>query len=244
MNDNPKTARAARKRVAKRRGRIKIASVSAGVLVTLVVVIAMLLNGSDGIDPAVPAALMETAPTATVGVTLAPTDTPLPTPMVTPTPILEPSPEPVFDEINSEEPAQAVTNVEPDYTVTLNVKDKVTMNVGDTGQIRAKIKPSDSSASLVWKSSNEKVVKVNQIGAVKAVAAGTAEVSLYINDSEEPAATVAIRAEKKSSSKTVWIPKTGKKYHSSKKCSNMKNPRQVALSYAKSHGYGKCSKCW
>ena len=42
----------------------------------------------------------------------------------------------------------------------------------------------------------------------------------------------------------VWIPKTGSKYHSRSNCSNMKNPSQVTLSFAKEHGYGKCSKCW
>ena len=161
-------------------------------------------------------------------------------PSLAPTLLAEPE---IPDTVEAKSPHVSI-EPQPGYTVTLNVKDKVTMNVGETGEIRAKLDPSDSSAVLTWKSSNEKIIKVNKKGAVKAVAAGTAEVSLYINDSEEPAATVAIKAEKKSSSKTVWIPKTGKKYHSSKNCSNMKNPKAVTLSYAKSHGYGECSKCW
>lgn len=42
----------------------------------------------------------------------------------------------------------------------------------------------------------------------------------------------------------VWIPKSGSKYHSDPKCSNMKDPAQVSLSQAKSMGYTPCKKCW
>ena len=42
----------------------------------------------------------------------------------------------------------------------------------------------------------------------------------------------------------VWIPKTGKKYHSNASCSNMKNPTQVTLSEAKSGDYTPCSRCY
>lgn len=42
----------------------------------------------------------------------------------------------------------------------------------------------------------------------------------------------------------VWVSKTGKKYHSSSSCSNMKNPSQVSLSAAQSRGLTPCSKCY
>ncbi|MEG2719506.1 MAG: MBL fold metallo-hydrolase, partial [Clostridia bacterium] len=41
----------------------------------------------------------------------------------------------------------------------------------------------------------------------------------------------------------VWIPKTGKKYHSSSTCSNMKQPKQVSLDVAKELGFTPCKKC-
>jgi len=41
----------------------------------------------------------------------------------------------------------------------------------------------------------------------------------------------------------VWIPKSGKKYHSTSTCSNMKNPSCVTLSEAKSRGFTPCKKC-
>ena len=43
---------------------------------------------------------------------------------------------------------------------------------------------------------------------------------------------------------TVWIPQSGSKYHRRPNCSNMKNPSEVSLSYAKSHGYTPCEKCY
>lgn len=46
------------------------------------------------------------------------------------------------------------------------------------------------------------------------------------------------------SSTMVWIPKSGKKYHRSSSCSNMKNPSQVTLEKAQSLGYTLCSKCY
>ena len=42
----------------------------------------------------------------------------------------------------------------------------------------------------------------------------------------------------------VYIPKTGKKYHSNANCSNMKNPRQVSLSEAQNRGFTACKKCY
>lgn len=42
----------------------------------------------------------------------------------------------------------------------------------------------------------------------------------------------------------VWIPNSGKKYHSSSGCSGMKNPSQVTVSQAESMGYEPCKKCY
>lgn len=42
----------------------------------------------------------------------------------------------------------------------------------------------------------------------------------------------------------VWIPKSGKKYHSHSGCSNMKDPSQVTKEEAEDRGYTPCKKCW
>lgn len=41
----------------------------------------------------------------------------------------------------------------------------------------------------------------------------------------------------------VWIPQSGKKYHSQSGCSGMENPTQVTLDKAKELGYTACKKC-
>ncbi len=43
--------------------------------------------------------------------------------------------------------------------------------------------------------------------------------------------------------KTVYVTQTGKKYHASSLCSNMKSPIEKQLSEAKEAGYSPCSKC-
>lgn len=42
----------------------------------------------------------------------------------------------------------------------------------------------------------------------------------------------------------VWIPQSGKKYHSYSGCSGMKNPSKVSRSDAEDMGYTPCKKCW
>lgn len=41
----------------------------------------------------------------------------------------------------------------------------------------------------------------------------------------------------------VWISKTGKKYHSSSACSNMKSPSQVSREEALRRGLAPCKRC-
>lgn len=42
----------------------------------------------------------------------------------------------------------------------------------------------------------------------------------------------------------VWIPKSGKKYHLTSSCSNMKSPQKVTISYAQSLGFTPCKRCY
>ncbi len=42
----------------------------------------------------------------------------------------------------------------------------------------------------------------------------------------------------------VWIPQSGKKYHSSSTCSGMKNPSKVTREEAIAQGYTPCKKCY
>ena len=65
---------------------------------------------------------------------------------------------------------------------------------------------------------------------------------------EKAKAAAKAKAEKEAAAaakeEMVWIPKSGKCYHSKSSCSRMKNPSQVSRSYAESRGYRACSKCY
>ena len=43
---------------------------------------------------------------------------------------------------------------------------------------------------------------------------------------------------------TVWIPRSGSRYHSNPGCSGMKDPQEVPLSEAEAQGYTPCQKCY
>lgn len=45
-------------------------------------------------------------------------------------------------------------------------------------------------------------------------------------------------------SETVWIPKSGKKYHNKPNCSNMKSAKEVTIDEAIESGYEACKRCY
>lgn len=58
-----------------------------------------------------------------------------------------------------------------------------------------------------------------------------------------PTATSSAVAERSNGS-TVWISKTGSKYHSDPNCSGMKTPSQLSRSEAENKGYTPCKRCY
>ncbi len=62
----------------------------------------------------------------------------------------------------------------PEKTITLD-KSKLSMKTGQTSKLRAKLK--NSTGRIIWKSSNTKVVSVDQNGKLKANNAGTATIT-------------------------------------------------------------------
>lgn len=48
----------------------------------------------------------------------------------------------------------------------------------------------------------------------------------------------------KATGENVYIPRTGKKYHSHSNCGNMKNPSLVSLNEAENRGFTPCKKCY
>lgn len=43
---------------------------------------------------------------------------------------------------------------------------------------------------------------------------------------------------------TVYVSKSGSKYHSNPSCSNMKNPHSMTVEEAQNKGLEACKKCW
>jgi hypothetical protein len=181
MDDNRKVIKAARRRAARRRVWFRGLSFGAGVLVTLLVAFVFFRGQSDVTTSSqnvvsTPSAFALSATPAAVStptaqVTERPTNTPVPT--------LEPE-DPVEIDTTTLEPFSKSSVVaasdDQEFSVKLNVDDRIEMKVGETGQLKAKLDPSDPSAALVWKSSDEGVIKVNKKGKVKAVGSGTATV--------------------------------------------------------------------
>lgn len=115
-----------------------------------------------------------------------------------------------------------------------------------------------------WTSSNKKIATVNLHGKVTGKNEGVATITLKMKSGVKATCKVKVTKPKQNSnqqsngsgsepdgddtpppsSSYVWIPNSGKKYHSSSSCSGMKNPRQVTLQDAINAGYEPCSKCY
>lgn len=54
----------------------------------------------------------------------------------------------------------------------------------------------------------------------------------------------AVKSSAANASGSVWISKSGKKYHSRSSCSGMKSPSEISLSSALSQGYEPCKRCY
>ncbi|HZK39715.1 MAG TPA: DUF4474 domain-containing protein, partial [Clostridia bacterium] len=77
-------------------------------------------------------------------------------------------------------------------SVTLN-KDKLSMGVGYTEQLKAKITPADAkNKTLSWKSENNKVATVSAAGVVTAKSNGTTKITCTANDNKGISAICAV----------------------------------------------------
>lgn len=109
---------------------------------------------------------------------------------------------------------------------------------------------STPSSKLAPNSSNPSSVSASS----PSYSSSTSDKSYYDTNSKSTSAKIS--SSKSTSSKTVsfdepvrnelsvWIVSKGKKYHSSKSCSNMKSPISMTLSEAQATGRTACSKCY
>ena len=69
-------------------------------------------------------------------------------------------------------------------------------------------------------------------------------ISIEATDKEQKVEATTEKQTQEDSSVMVWIPKTGKRYHSNSKCSGMKNPSKVPIDKAVRLGYTPCQNCY
>lgn len=77
--------------------------------------------------------------------------------------------------------------------VTLKKK-KATLEIGDTLKLRAKLPNKTASNKLTWKSSNKRVATVSAVGEVKAIAAGTATITVKTFNGKKATCQVTVKA--------------------------------------------------
>lgn len=115
-------------------------------------------------------------------------------------------------------------------------------------------KSTKGNGKLTYKSSNTNVATVSSNGkiSIKGVGKSTITITAAATSNYNKATksiTVTVKAKVQPTpqvQQTVWLSATGSKYHRIPNCGKM-NPakaRQVDLSYASSHGFGPCSKCF
>lgn len=103
-----------------------------------------------------------------------------------------------------------------------------------------------STVSVSKEQTTQSVVNTEKVTKEKTTEAVTEKTEAAAPQVEEKQQAVEepVVSNNSGSSTMVWIPKSGKKYHRSSSCSNMKNPSQVTLEKAQSLGYTPCSKCY
>ena len=65
-----------------------------------------------------------------------------------------------------------------------------------------------------------------------------------VPETTQKPSTTSAQTNDENNSETVWIPKSGKKYHCKSNCSRMKNPTEVTKQEAIDMGYTQCGTCY
>lgn len=143
--------------------------------------------------------------------------------------------------------AEGDTSPTPDEEVipiAPGADDQFTLTVGQA--LRFALEHAAQGESPKWQSSDEEIATVSPSGQVKAIAPGTAEIHVGTSEGDAEAVIyITVEAVNKAEKleEMVWIPRTGKKYHSNPRCSGMKNPTEVPIRTAEKT-YGRCKNCW
>lgn len=118
-------------------------------------------------------------------------------------------------------------------SIKLN-RTKCTLISGSTYKLKIK----GTTKKIKWSSNNKKIAIVNSSGKVTAKKKGSCIITAKVNGKKYNCKITV----KNSTSNTVYITKTGKKYHRSS-CRTLKSRIKTTLKQAKSDGYTACKVC-
>ena len=145
--------------------------------------------------------------------------------------------------------------------------------VGNGMNASVKYEPNNATyKNVTYSTSNESILKVNENGYITAVDEGEAVITATTDNKLKDSVTISVKkyiapksyasagiagglaaggstwsegtSSGASGGQMVWISGSGKKYHRSSSCSNMKNPWQVTVEEAQSQGRQPCKKCY
>ena len=114
-------------------------------------------------------------------------------------------------------------------------KTKLTLLNGET----YKLKISGTNKKVKWSSSSKKIATINSNGKVTANKNGTCTITAKVGGKKYKCKITV----KNPTSNTVYITKTGKKYHKSNCTYLRKSKIKISLKEAKSKGYTACKIC-
>ena len=90
----------------------------------------------------------------------------------------------------------------------------------------------------------EKVARRKKLGVWKNYKAAFPDENSSSDFSNNSSSSTKQEQSNPSNTATVWVSRTGTKYHADSSCSGMKNPSSMTKQEAESQGYSPCSKCY
>ena len=128
---------------------------------------------------------------------------------------------------------------------------KYSLYKGNSMQMSSVLGIASGDAVKSWKTSKKKVVSVTKSGKIKAKKKGSAKITVTLKSGKKATCTIKVvkkpKAKKKSSGGSVYITRTGIRYHCRADCWGLRNANalyKVSLSNAKSRGLTKCQVCY
>ena len=90
----------------------------------------------------------------------------------------------------------------------------------------------------------EKVARRKKLGVWKNYKAAFPDENSSSDSSNNSSSSAKQEQSNPSNTATVWVSRTGTKYHADSSCSGMKNPSSMTKQEAENPGYSPCSKCY